>query len=70
MEQVSRTKEQIIESLIKTYNNGACVNFMDVRDIDNLLPQEEVVQKLIDSYNTRNKIDFFVVRAIVEFLSK
>lgn len=70
MTNVLRSKKEIILSLIKTYDNNEFVNFSDVREIDNLIPQEEVVEKLIECYDRRIKLDFLLVNEIVEILNK
>lgn len=63
-----RTLKQVFDSLVKSYNNQETVNFIDVRDLDELLKDSDLVKSLIDTYNNNEQINFFHLRDLEKLI--
>ena len=57
-----RTLAQIFDSVVKSYNNKEMLNFIDLRDLDELLKGTDLVKSLIDTYNNKEQINFIQLR--------
>jgi len=49
---------EIFDSLLKSYNNNETINFIDIRDLEEIIPNSKLIKSLINSYNNREKINF------------
>jgi len=57
-----RTLKQVFESVVKSYNNKERLNFMDIRDLDELLSDRRLFDSFVKTYNSNESINFIQLR--------
>ena len=59
-----RTLQQVFESVVKSYNNKEKLNFMDVRDLDELLSDRRLFDSFVKTFNEDELINFIQLRGL------
>ena len=65
-----RSLKNIFESIVKSYNNNDCINFIDLRDLDIILKSNDLVKSFIKTYNEKEKINFIQLRDLEQLTKK
>ena len=60
-----RNLARVFESMVKSYNEGNSINFVDLRDLDaQLIDNRDLVEKFIGTFNRMEKINFFDLKEL------
>ena len=65
-----RTTEQILKSLINSYNNNERPNYIDLIDLQNKMrTTKQILKSLINSYNNNERPNFIDLRDLETILN-
>lgn len=59
-----RTLKQVFDSLVKSYNKKESLNFIDIRDLDELLTDRRLFDSFVKTYNQKESINFIQLREL------